>query len=321
MQRNKLGILERLNPKKVWSKEEEFTDWLYNNIEEFNKQTGFELVTEEKEAQVGPFSIDILATYANRPVVIENQLEETDHSHLGQLITYLYLKFEETQRNQKAQEIIGIWIAPKIRKEHIKLINFLNKIPDFFKIFLVKLEVVQIKTESCEQKAPSFTIIEGPTEEISKMKSEAKKYREEYFKFFTGLINKCNTKTNLFKKVSPKAYQSWIEAGAGKSGLSWLLVILRDYARVELSFYHSDKELNKNRFKFFMEKREKIEKEFGESLIWDFDENRKHQHIRVKINEGGLDDEEKWDKIQEQMVEKLVKLEQIFTPLIEKLPF
>ncbi len=315
--------MERLNPKEVWSKEEEFTNWLYNNIEEFNKQTGFELIAEEKEAQVGPFSIDILATYADRPVVIENQLEETDHSHLGQLITYLYLKFQEFQENQKnqeSQEIIGIWIAPKIKKEHTEVINFLNKKLNFFKIFLVKLEIIQIKTENYEQKAPSFTIVAGPMEEISEIKSNANKYKEEYFKFFTGLINKCNAKTDLFKKVSPKAYQSWIEAGAGKSGLLWLLVILRDNARVELSFCHSDKELNKKRFKFFMEKQEEIKNKFGEPLDWDFNEDRKHQHIRININEGGLDNKDKWDKIQEKMVEKLIKLEKIFTPLIKELP-
>lgn len=315
-----LSKLELVKPREIWENETKFTEWLSENLDVLNDQLGFELVAQQLEAPIGSFFADLIAIdEVGRTVVIENQLGETDHTHLGQLLTYISSLISSSEVEKENKGIIGIWIASETKNEHIKAIKYLNKItPENVKFYLIKIQLFRIDDS---KPAPLFTIKAGPVEELTRKKKEPSKIKEEYFKFFKNLLQKCKEKTNLFNNVSPVGYQSWVNAGAGKNGIAWSLVILRDYARVELSFCHSDKKVNENRFKFFIEKREKIEKEFGESLIWDFDENRKHQYIRVNINEGGLDDEEKWDKIQEQMVEKLVKLEQIFTPLIEKLPF
>jgi len=309
-----VGKLEPVDLREIWKHEAlNFTRWLFENIDILNEQLELQLTPIEYEKSVGPFSVDILAKdEENRLVIIENQLEKTDHEHLGKLLTYL------SNLNAK----IAIWISSNPRPEHINAINYLNEIvPPDTQFYLIKIQVFRIGNS---EPAPLFTIVAGPSKELEaggKIKKDLAEKNKKYFQFFQTLLEKCKNKTKLFSNVSPKGYQHWLDAGAGKSGLVWGLAIMKNSAQIRLSFCSPDGEVNKKRFKFFWEKREEIENKFGESLIWDFDENRKHQHIRVNINEGGLDNEEKWNKIQEQMVEKLVKLEQIFTPLIEKLSF
>ncbi len=311
-----LGKLEMVNPKKILKNESQFTEWLSEYLDVLNEQLGFELVAQELEAPIGSFFADLIAIdELGRTVVIENQLGETDHTHLGQLLTYVSSLINGFEREDKG--VIGIWIALETKKEHIKAIEYLNKVsPKEIKFYLIKMQLFRIEDS---KPAPLFTIKAGPIEELTKKKKEPSNIKEEYIKFFESLLQKSKEKTRLFNNISPVGYQSWINAGAGKNGIAWSLVILRDKARVELFFYHTDKEVNKNRFEFFYKKREEIENKFGESLKWDFREDRKQQYIRSIVKEGGIKDEEKWDEIQRKMIEKLIKLEEIFTPLIKEL--
>ncbi|RKX56860.1 MAG: DUF4268 domain-containing protein [Thermodesulfobacteriota bacterium] len=314
-----LGKLELVKPREVWENETKFTEWLSEHLDVLNEQLGFELVAQQLEAPIGCFFADLIAIdEVGRTVVIENQLGETDHTHLGQLLTYISSLISSSELEKENKGIVGIWIASETKKEHVRAVEYLNRItPEDVKFYLIKMQLFRIGDS---KPAPLFTIEAGPIEELTKKKREPSKIKEEYLKFFKDLLQKCRKKTKLFNNVSPVGYQSWINAGAGKNGIAWSLVILRDHARVELCFCHSDKEVNKRRFEFFAEKKEEIEKEFGEPLEWNFRDDRIHQYIRSKVNEGGLKDKELWERIQEKMVEKLVKLEGIFTSLIKKLP-
>ena len=97
------------------------------------------------------------------------------------------------------------------------------------------------------------------------------------------------------------------------------MIIMKKSARVELFIGGPDTEINKQRFDFFAARRKEIEKIFGEPLIWDFKEGRKQHYIRTNINIGGLDDEKIWDKIQEEMIDKLVRLKKALGPFIKEL--
>lgn len=308
-----VGKLEPVPLRDVWSHEAlDFTKWLFNNIEILNEQLGLSLTAIEQEKSVGPFSVDILAEDSGgRPVIIENQLEKTDHDHLGKVLTYL--------SNLDAK--VAIWISTNPRPEHITAINYLNEIvPQDTNFFLVKAQAFKIGDS---KPAPLFTVEAGPSEErtaggkVKKEFAEKDKYRYE---FFEQLLTRCNEKTNLFSNVSPAGYQNWVNAGAGKMGLGWAMTIMRKAARVELYLAGPDPELIKQRYDLLLSHKPEIEETYGGPLIWDFKEGRKQHYVRIPIDVGGLDDADNWEDIQDNMIDKIIKLEKALRSHIKDLP-
>ena len=114
-----LGTLTEIKDlREVWPHEaHDFTPWLEKNIGVLSDTVGIDISIEETESSVGDFNVDIFATDADtgRRVIIENQLEETDHDHLGKLITYA---------SGKAADLV-IWIVRKARPEHTAAIEWL----------------------------------------------------------------------------------------------------------------------------------------------------------------------------------------------------
>ncbi len=304
--------LEIMPIRKLWKHEAyDFTSWLFENFEILNEQIGLTINPIEQEKSVGSFSVDILAEDSSgRAVVIENQLEKTDHDHLGKLLTYM--------SNLDAK--IAIWISPNPRAEHIEAINFLNEVvPKDTHFYLVRLQAFSI---SKSDPAPLFTIEAGPSEERSAGGDVKKEFAERdqiRYNFFEKLLSLTNKTTNVFNSVSPVGYQNWVNAGAGKSGLMWSLVIMKKKARVEFFFCHSDYEINKKRFEQLLIKKDEIEREFCEPLQWDFSDSRKQQYIRSNCSYGGLDDHESWDKIQKDMISRFIKLEKSVKPFMSSL--
>jgi hypothetical protein len=107
----RLGKLEHVDPRKLWNSEPAaFTPWLASNISLLGEALGLDLELMQTEKAVGDFSCDIQArdTGRDRPVIIENQLEPTDHRHLGQLLTYA----------AGLDAAVIVWISPEVREEH-----------------------------------------------------------------------------------------------------------------------------------------------------------------------------------------------------------
>jgi hypothetical protein len=159
--------------------------------------------------------------------------------------------------------------------------------------------------EENEPKAPIYN--KEKTKDFSG--NEIKRYE-----FFNQFLTLCNKKTNLFKKISPVGYQSWINAGSGTSGISWLIVANNKSAHVDLYFGSPNSDINRTRFEYFASKKQEIEEKFGEPLIWDFNDNRKQQYIRSICPIGNFEDEEKWPEIQNDLVDRLIRLENILKP-------
>ncbi|MCA9731850.1 hypothetical protein KC799_06960 [candidate division KSB1 bacterium] len=149
-----IGKLLTISPRDAWKHEaHDFTPWLSENLEQLGDAIGLQLEPDGTEVAVGPFSADILAKdMFGRMVLIENQLESTDHNHLGQILTYL---------SGLEAEII-IWIATDFREPHLSAINWLNEnTNDKFSFFAIRLRVVRINHSI---PAPVFDVLARPNQ-------------------------------------------------------------------------------------------------------------------------------------------------------------
>ena len=150
----------------LWPNEaRDFTPWLADNLEHLSRAIGIPLELEKAEAPVELFSADILARNPtdNSLVLIENQLEQTDHTHLGQVLTYL--------AGLQAQTVI--WIARDFRPPHLSAVQWLNQnTTDPFAFLAVQVKVVQIGDQPDSPKSLLFNVLEKPNEWDRQVKSK-----------------------------------------------------------------------------------------------------------------------------------------------------
>lgn len=151
----RFGRLEELRLNEAWKHEaQEFTPWLAENIDHLSEAIGIPLELTGTEVRVETFAADILARNPadGSIVLIENQLEITDHKHLGQIMTYL--------AGLGAQTVV--WVAPNFREPHLSAIRWLNEhTADGFSFFAVRARVVRIGESPL---APIFEVVEKPND-------------------------------------------------------------------------------------------------------------------------------------------------------------
>lgn len=160
-----LGTLKEITDlRSVWSHEAlNFTPWVAENVDLLADAVGLDITVDETESSVGDFNVDIYAseTGTDRKIIIENQLEDTDHDHLGKLITYA---------SGKDADVV-IWVVKHAREEHKAAVEWLNNhTDDKIGFFLCEIKLFQIGDSDI---APSFTVVERPndwTKEIKKTK-------------------------------------------------------------------------------------------------------------------------------------------------------
>jgi len=150
-----IGKLEEISPRKAWPHEaHDFTPWLAENLDSIAEAIGIPLEFEGIEVAVDNFSADILARCPadDTVVLIENQLEKTDHTHLGQIMTYL----------AGVNATTVIWIACGFREPHLAAIKWLNEhTVEPFAFFAINLRAVKIGSSAI---APVFDVVERPNQ-------------------------------------------------------------------------------------------------------------------------------------------------------------
>ena len=306
-----IGRLTPVELREIWKHEaKNFTTWLFNNLDILNEQLGLSLTGIECEKSVGPFSVDIFAEDASgRHVIIENQLNKTDHDHLGKLLTYM------TNLDAK----IAIWISSDPRPEHIKAVDFLNEnLPSDTQFYVVKLQAFKIENS---KPAPFFSIESGPSVERSAggaVKKELAAKDTLRFEFFSQLLTVCNKKTTLFSNVRPVGYQGWVNAGAGKSGLMWSFEATVKFTKVGLFLCSSSAEINKKRFDIMFKYKAEIEMACGFSFSWEYSDRRKQQYIRYVNSINVFENQESWQSTSEDLVDKLVRMESVMKSYINQ---
>lgn len=308
-----IGKLEKVPLRDIWKNEaKDFTQWLANNIEVLGDKLGMKLSIVQTEKEVGMFSADLLTEDDNGDnVVIECQLEKTDHDHLGKLVTYY------AGLNAKK----AIWICKDPSPEHVKAVTWLNESTlEGNSFYLVTVEGVRIGDSPA---AALFQIVSSPSKagkEIGKKKGELATRHIQRREFWEQLLEKSKVKTRLFSNVSP-SIDNWIAAGAGTSGLTYNYTINMGEAYVEL-YIDRGKEseyINQKIFDSLKAGRDAIEKAFLGSLDWGSVEGRRSKSIGVRVSDVGLRDSEKWDEIQDSMIDAMIRLEKALKPHIMKL--
>jgi hypothetical protein len=170
------GQLRTVDARVIWQSEPyHFTPWLVENVSALGNALGMDIVVEKREADVGGFSLDILAKNlgTGRPVIIENQLGGTDHDHLGKLLTYA--------AGFDAGDVI--WIATSIREEHRQALEWLNQNTNSERrFFVVLLEILQIDES---KPAPNFKLVVFPNDwQKEKRQSSSTLTRNAIERFF-----------------------------------------------------------------------------------------------------------------------------------------
>lgn len=306
-----IGRLTSVSLRELWPNEAyDFTTWLGKNLDLVSEALGMDLSLLEQEASAGTFSADILAETDNGDaVVIENQLERTDHDHLGKLTTYL--------SNLEARA--AIWITSEPRPEHEKAIHWLNEmLPADTAFYLVRIEAYQIEDSP---PAPLFTVIAGPSPEARQIGNKKKELAERHVKrreFWRTLLERANRRTSLYSQRSPTT-ESWLNAGAGKKGIAFQFRVRMHDASVGLRIRSDTSDESRRIFNALQARKETIEQRFGDYLEWRPKEDVRTCHIVHPLRTGGWKDEELWPEIQEEMVDAMVRLEEALGSEIDRL--
>jgi hypothetical protein len=259
-----IGKLEPVPVRELWTHEERgFSAWLETNLDSLSEAIGVTLSDPQRELLAGNFQVDLVAEDENGDrVIVENQLEATDHDHLGKLITYL------TNLEGKA----AIWITTAPRAEHIRAIQWLNETtPDDIAFYLVRLAAYRI---AGSDPAPLFTVIVGPSAESKDFGKQKKELAERHvlrLKFWEQLLGRAKDMGLMLHAQRSPSKDSWLSAGAGvRAGVSFTYVVwMTDESAVELSIDTGDKEENKRIFDGLRNRQAEIEQAFGAALSWE----------------------------------------------------
>lgn len=232
-----LDHLKKVELRKVWPHEAlDFTKWLSSpaNLNMLGEAVGVELELIETESSVGSFNVDIYAQEAGtgRKVIIENQLEETNHDHLGKVITYA--------AGKGAQVIV--WVVSHARDEHRQAIEWLNEHTDNdFGFFLVEIELWTIGDS---KPAPRFNVVEQPNEwtkalRLSENLSETERVKLSYWTKYREI---ARSTPNFLKVFSPQkpTKDHWSTLRCGTSAYHIALLIDTQHGRTGIEFYVPD---------------------------------------------------------------------------------
>lgn len=300
-----LSKLNKVDLREVWAHEAiDFTNWLAQkeNLDTLSKELGIDLKLIRTEASVGKFNVDILAEEdsSGRKIVIENQLEDTNHDHLGKIITYA---------SGYNAEII-VWIVRDVRDEHQKAIDWLNEHTDEnINFFLIKIELWQIEGSN---PAPKFEIIVSPNEWLKTIKNssnngeltDTKLQQLEFWNKFKEYVQENDT---IIRLRTPRP-QNWYDVSMGSSEAHIALTVNSRENLIGCEVY-----INKNKelYNFLKNLKDDIEKEIGEPIEWI--DAAVASRIKIRKETSNLFDQAEAEKSFDWLYEKTILFQKVFS--------
>lgn len=291
-----LGKLEPVQLRQVWEHEaQEFTPWLARNenLAELGRAIGIELEIVGQEQNVGPYRADVLCkdTLTQGFVLIENQLEKTNHNHLGQILTYAAGLGAKTV----------VWIAERFTDEHRAALDWLNEITEEdYGFFALEIELWRIGQSP---PAPKFNVVCRPNDwrravvdstRTSGEMPERKKFYLHYWTDFREFLVQRATTTLRPQKPSG---DHWTSYAIGRSGfwLSATASVEKDRLGAELFVRPSDMD-PKDAFRRLHAEQAVIEADAGFALDWQELPDAKGSRIAVYLTDVPLENEADWPR-------------------------
>jgi len=311
----KIGRLKKVDIRELWNGEAtDFTPWLAKdeNIKQLGEEIQIELEVIEQEKSVGPFRADILCrnTIDENYVLIENQLEKTDHTHLGQIMTYA----------AGLDAVTVIWISKQFTEEHRATIDWLNRITDDqFNFFGIEIEAYRIGDSL---PAPLFQVVSKPNEWSRSIKSAATAQnltgtKTINLEYWTAMKKYFEENGTFLKQQKPQP-QHWTNFALGKSHFHMAAVssVRDNFLRVEflITSENSKEDFRKLKEKFEIKSYENI----GENLIWDEIPDKKVSWVYIK-KDANVSDKSDWPNQHKWLMETLEKFDKFFRPKIKQI--
>lgn len=298
-----LGRLEEVNIRELWIHEQyDFSNWVAKkeNIELLNDTVGLTLTDLEKEVYVGSYRCDLVAMdeTTGMKVIIENQLESTNHDHLGKIITYA----------SGLDASVIIWIVKEAREEHKSAIEWLNNnMVKEISFFLLEIKAYKIGDSL---PAPMFRIVEKPNDFIKSVINdrELSKRHADRLNFWTE-FNKVVTEHGKPFNIRKAGTGHWYDVAIGTSDayISITLINRDGYIGVEL-YIPDSKDLFDNIFKY----KDEIEDKLDFDIFWERMDDKKASRIKSSISGLNFNNQTNYPELMDKVIERVVKMRDAF---------
>jgi hypothetical protein len=311
-----LSKLERVPLREAWKHEAgDFTPWLAEaaNLDALAQALGLsELEAVATEHWVGDFKLDILCTDGDQQVVIENQLAETDHKHLGQILAYA--------AGVGARKVI--WVAESFRPEHVAALQFLNdNTTDDLSFFGVQIELWRIGDSPL---APKFEVVVKPNDwakarrEQARAASSASPTKQLQLKFWSALIERVAREAPQIRPQKPRP-QHWLNNSIGRSGFALNIIANSRDQQLGVELYIKGPAA-KQHYAGLLPQRQAVESSLGFALDWQELPDAQACRIASWYPDAPLEDESRWDEYQIWLTQRLVRMDQVLRPVVKGLP-
>lgn len=315
-QKKNLGTLVSVSLREAWKHEaSDFTPWLAetDNLNALADALGLsELVHVATEHWVGDFKLDILCTDGDDQVIIENQLDKTNHTHLGQIIAYA--------AGVGARKVI--WVAESFRPEHAAALEFLNEnTTDALSFFAVEVELWRIGDSPL---APKFEVVVKPNDwvkssrEQTRAASSASPTKQLQQKFWIALIDRLAAKAPHIRPQKPRP-QHWLNNSIGRSGFGLNITANTRDERLGVELWIPGAAA-KQHFANLSAQKQTIEDQLGFELDWQELPDAMACRIASWYPQASIEDENRWNEYLDWLTLRLVKMDQVLRPIVKSLP-
>lgn len=285
-----ISRLTKVQLRDVWKNEaQDFTPWMLANADALGEALGMDLDLHKAEHTVGDFSLDLIGVdlATDEVVIVENQLARSDHSHLGQILTYA----------GGTNPVNVVWVTEAFRPEHRAALDWLNERTDEgTRFFGVEVSAVRIGDSAY---APLFSLVANPnewTKEVRGSTSAASSARSHaYQTFWTIVLEELQRSCPGWTKAKTPSSRQWMTLPSGTSAAVYALVWVQESARVEIYLGSPDGQTNTRNFETLRSHQVHIETALGEALDWEELPNRKATRISIS-HPGDFHDHDNWEE-------------------------